>query len=427
MLKGLKGYLEKANSLTLTIYAGVVSFLVYSCMYGFRKPFSATNYDGVDGVSILGMFEIEMDYKVFIVLAQLAGYVLSKFIGIKVVSEAGKDKRPLLILSFIGVAWLALLGFGAAPVGYKFLFLFLNGLPLGMIWGLVFSYLEGRRSTEAMGAMLCASFALASGFAKSRGREVIDMGYSEFWMPFITGAMYIVPLIIVVLLLDQLPDPSREDEAQRTKRVPMDKAARRSFFKNFAPGLVLLILVYMAITAFRDFRDNFMSNILEQLGAADDSGVFTQTELPVTLAVLLLLGLIMFIQNNKKALYLNHVIIIIGLLTAGISTYAFQQEWIGPLLWISLTGFATYAAYIPYNALLFERLIAAFGKPANAGFLIYMADSYGYLATVGNYLYKEFAQPNISYLDFFTSANYWLAGFGGILTLISLLYFWRKE
>jgi hypothetical protein len=42
------------------------------------------------------------------------------------------------------------------PKKFGFIFLFLNGLPLGMVWGIIYSYLEGRRFTEllAMGLSL---------------------------------------------------------------------------------------------------------------------------------------------------------------------------------------------------------------------------------------------------------------------------------
>ena len=47
--------------------------------------------------------------------------------------------------------------------------MFMNGLFLGMIWGLVFSYMEGRRVSEVLGAVLCASFIVSSGAVKSVG------------------------------------------------------------------------------------------------------------------------------------------------------------------------------------------------------------------------------------------------------------------
>ena len=70
---------------------------------------------------------------------------------------------------------------------------FLNGLPLGMIFGLVLAFLEGRKCTEALAAGLCASFIVSSGVVKSVGRWlIVNQGYSEFEMPWITGLIGIV-------------------------------------------------------------------------------------------------------------------------------------------------------------------------------------------------------------------------------------------
>ena len=49
-----------------------------------------------------------------------------------------------------------------------------------------------------------------------------------------------------------------------------------------------------------------------------------------------------------------------------------------------MLGLGTYLGYLPFNCLLFDRLIAAFGSVANAGFFIYVADSFGYLGSVGD-------------------------------------------
>jgi len=58
------------------------------------------------------------------------------------------------------IAWLVLLLFALIPFPYNFWVLFFNGLPLGFIWGIVFSFLEGRRYTEVLGAMMASSFIL---------------------------------------------------------------------------------------------------------------------------------------------------------------------------------------------------------------------------------------------------------------------------
>ncbi len=339
----------------------------------------------------------------------------------------GKSKRAIGIIVLVGIAELALLGFAVVPNHFKLTFLFLNGLPLGMVWGLVFSFLEGRRFTEAMGAGLCASFAFASGFVKTVGGNLMLMGVSEFWMPVATGGVFFLPLLFFVWMLSNIPDPTKEDETLRTKREPMNSEQRWSFFKAFAPGLILLVITYMFLTAFRDFRDNFMAEILNALGFEKKPEIFTQTEIPVTLGVLVLLGFIMFIKDNKKALMINHLVIAAGCLITGLSAFAFHSGWLSPVGWIMLSGFGAYTAYIPFNCILFERLIAAFKYVSNAGFLIYVADSFGYLCSVGVLFYKDFFLSEVSWLSLFTNACYLIAVFGTLFTLLALGYFYRKK
>ena len=125
-------------------------------MYAFRKPISAGTFEGMELVGI--------GYKTVLITSQVIGYTLSKFIGIKYVSEVSPSRRAISILVLIGMAEVFLLLFGAVPAPYNFVMLFLNGLPLGMVFGLVLRYLEGRRMTEALSAGLCASFIVSSLF-----------------------------------------------------------------------------------------------------------------------------------------------------------------------------------------------------------------------------------------------------------------------
>ena len=118
--------------------------------------------------------------------------------------------------------------------------LFLNGLPLGMIWGLVFGYMEGRRVSEVLGSILCASFILSSGIVKSVGAWLMQSAHvSQFWMPAATGAVFLPLLFASVWVLGLLPPPDAEDEAERVKRAPMSAAERGAFLKIYAPGVIL--------------------------------------------------------------------------------------------------------------------------------------------------------------------------------------------
>ena len=82
----------------------------------------------------------------------------------KVISETSPDHRARRILLLTSVAWLALLGFAVLPLPHGVWFLFLNGLMLGMVFGLVLGFLEGRRMTECMAAGLSESLIFADGW-----------------------------------------------------------------------------------------------------------------------------------------------------------------------------------------------------------------------------------------------------------------------
>ncbi len=410
--------LARANPIVFTTVAGLAGFCAYFSMYAFRKPFTAATFDVVPG------WHFALDYKIAIVIAQAAGYAISKLIGVKVISEIDPARRGLAILGLIGASWLALIAFALVPAPWNVAALFLNGLPLGMIWGLVFGYMEGRRVSEVLGSILCASFILSSGIVKSVGAWLMQAVHvSQFWMPAATGAVFFPLLFVSVWVLGQLPPPDAEDEAERVKRAPMSAAERGAFLKIYAPGVVLLVLSYVLLTAFRDFRDNFAAEIWTALGYGKEAGIFTASELPVAAISLLALGAVMAVRDNLRALMVIHGIVFAGFVLLGASTLAFQAHLLAPLPWMILAGAGLYMAYTPFNAMLFDRLVAFSGRVATAGFLIYVADASGYLGSVTLLLWRNFGGFKLDWLQFFTLSAYATSIVGAVLTAFAALYF----
>ena len=246
----LTRWLKHTNSFWFALYATVAAFCLYTCVYAFRKTFSAATFDG--------MIYAGVSYKVWLVTSQVVGYALSKFIGIKIISELKPTARATGVVLMVSIAALSWLFFALVPAPYNIIFLFTNGFPLGLLWGMIFGYLEGRRYTEVLGAGLSVSFIFSAGVAKSAGGFIMrDWCISEMWMPFVTCCVFILPLLLFLWFLDKLPPPSALDEALRTRREPMDSASRKNFVKSFWPGIILFTLCYMLLTTFREFRDNF--------------------------------------------------------------------------------------------------------------------------------------------------------------------------
>ncbi len=404
----------------VALFASVITFLTYATVYAFRKPFTVGIFDGESNV-------LGLHYKDALVISQVLGYMLSKFYGISFIAELGKKSRGKIILVMVGISWVALLFFAVVPSPWNIVFLFINGFPLGMIWGIIFSYVEGRRATDFIGASLSVSFIFSSGFVKSVAKWLmVDFGVTERWLPFFTGLLFILPLLLFVYLLQKIPEPSLTDTREKVTRLPMGKPGRRQFFNTFRTGLILLIIIYVFLTIFRDIRDNFAAEIWKELGYGNQPSVFTATEIPITLAVLLLIGSMMMIRNNRLAFSITHGIIIAGFVIAGTSSLLFVNGLLQPFAWMTLTGLGLYIGYIPFNCVLFDRMIAAFGSVANVGFLMYLADSFGYLGSVGVILSKTVFRLDMQWSVLYSNGVIVLSVFGVICTLMALIYFNRK-
>ncbi|WP_053975881.1 DUF5690 family protein [Mangrovimonas xylaniphaga] len=395
------------------------SFGAYFCMYAFRKPFTVATFEGL---SLWGV-----DYKIILIIAQVLGYMIAKFLGIKLISELKTDKRIFYLLGMILFAEASLLCFGLVAAPYNFIFMFLNGLSLGMVWGVVFSYLEGRKLSELLGVILCSSFIVSSGAVKSIGLLVMDhLQVSQFWMPAITGAIFVVPFSLFAVLLNGLPSPIEEDKELRSERFIMTSDDRKRVFRTFLLPIILLVLFYVFLTAFRDFRDNFSREIWDALGFENNTSVYTVSEIPIAILVLVIMGRIGVMKHNFKAFVSYHYALIFGAISIGLATFLFQMNLLSPVFWMVAVGFGLYICYVPFNCIFFDRMIATFRIKGNAGFLIYIADAFGYLGSMSVLLYKNFGQSSISWLDFFIKGTYFIAVLGGVISIASLVYFRKK-
>jgi len=402
----------------LSVMAAVSAFGAYTSMYAFRKAFAAGTFTGQQ--------YFHVDYKVWLVIAQIIGYTMSKFYGIRFIAEIKGNKRGVTILLLVGISWLALLAFAFVPAPYNIIFLFINGFPLGLIWGLVFGYLEGRKSTEFMAAVLSISLIFASGFVKTVGRTLLHaLPISDFQMPFLTGAVFAIPLILFVFFLELIPPPTAEDIKLRTKRAPMNADERRQFLQRFLPGIILTLIIYVLLTVMRDVRDNFEVEIWASLGIKNNL-IFTSTDTKISVIVLVAMSLLILVRKNLRAFSIIHLMIISGCVLIGASTILFSLKMISPTTWMTMAGLGLYLGYVPYNAIFFERMIASFHYKSNVGFLIYVADSIGYLGSVALLLVKELGKPNISWGEFFREGVVFVAVIGGVCAVLSLIYFLQR-
>jgi MFS family permease len=414
-----KKYFKSGSSTSFVIFATLAAFSTYSCMYAFRKAFAVAQFEDMQvwGIS----------YKILLITSQVIGYTLSKFIGIKVVSELKPEKRSLRILVLIGLSGLSLFFFAIVPAPYNIFFMFLNGLPIGMIFGIVYSYLEGRKVTDILVMGLNLTMIISSGFIKTIGKTVLQNGVHEFWMPFATAAIFCPLLLVSVYMLEKLPPPTQEDILLKTERKTMNRLERKTFVKKFSVGLIIFLLAYTLLTSLRDFRDNFSAEIWKELGYGSSANIFTRTEIPIGICVIFVVAGLKWVKDNFKAFLIIHAVAIGGALMVGISTLLFENGFINPFTWSVAVGMGLYISYVPANSLFFERLIASFHYVSTAGFMVTLADFYGYFGSVGVLFYKNFGSGNISYFNFFKISTYVVSVSLVFLFVFSAVYFNKRH
>jgi MFS family permease len=415
----LTRWLARSSQAWFAAFAVLCAFTTYFCMYGIRKPFAAALYDGQ---SVGGL-----DLKSALIIGQLVGYALSKMLGVKVNSELAPGRRAWALVLLIVWAELALVMFAVTPPALMVVAMFVNGLPLGTVWGVVFSFLEGRRTSEILGAGLSCAYVVASGVVKAIGAAMLAAGVSEAWMPAATGALFLPIFLLAVRGLSLLPPPSEADVAARVQREPMSADQRRSFLRAYLPGLVLLVIVYLFLTAFRDFRDNFASDIWRDLGHPDEAKRLALTEIPIAIGVMVTLGLLFLVKDNRKGVLLTYVIMIAGSMLIGVASLLFDAGAIGPTVWMTLVGLGLYLGYVPYGSVLFDRTIASLRVVATAVFLIYVSDAVAYGGSVVIVVYKTIGQAAISKLEFFRYFSYVTSIVCTVCFSLACAYFLRRS
>lgn len=401
---------DAKNGIMVALWALTAAVGTYFCMYMFRKPFTAAAYDMETGWGF--------GLKFLLVASQVAGYTVSKFIGIKVVSELPPRHRALGIIGLIGAAELALVLFGIVPAPWNAACLFLNGLPLGMVFGLVLGFLEGRRLTEALAAGLCASFILADGVSKSVGKWLLGQGVGQFWMPAAAGGLFLPLLGLFTWMLSGVARPDHGDIAARSERSEMTAAERRALFNKHAIGLVCIIVLYLLVTVLRSLRADFQPEIWQGLGEEAEPSVFTTTEIWVSAVALLVNGSLVMMRDNRAAFRAS-----LGICGAGLGLMLAvvagrRNGAVNSFGYMVMTGMALYLPYVAVHTTVFERLLATTRDKGTSSYLLYLADSFGYLGYVAVLLGKGVLAGQGDILGLFENAAM-LAGAGGLALLAS--------
>lgn len=399
---------KRLSDFLFILWAGGAALLSYSLVYALRKPFTAASFENAEF--------FDMDYKVVVTISQILGYVISKFIGIKLISELKPEERFKFIMTSVLLAEASLVLFGLLSTPFNVAAMFLNGLSLGCMWGVIFSFIEGRRVTDILASLLGVSMVISSGTAKSIGLYVMNhFQVSEFWMPALIGTVALPLLLLLGWALNKLPEPNKEDIAMKSERETLNGKQRWELFKSFMPFLSMLFVANIAIVVLRDIKEDFLVNIIDV--TAYSPWLFAQIDSVVTLIILGIFGLMVLVKDNLKALSVLFGLIITGMIVMAVVSFGQQQLQLSPVIWLFIQSLCLYIAYLTFQTIFFDRFIACFRIRGNVGFFIVTTDFLGYTGTVLVLVLKEFCNPDIDWAVFYNR----LAGYVGIFCCVTFV------
>lgn len=400
------------------LWAGGTALLSYSLVYALRKPFTAAEFDGLQ---VAGM-----DYKIVVSIIQLVGYVCAKLLGIKFISELKPGNRLKFIIGSAALSEVSLLAFGLMPAPYNIFALFFNGLSLGCMWGVIFSFLEGRRTTDILASIMGVSMALSSGVAKSLGLYALNqLHVSEFWMPALIGAFAFPLLCFMGWMMTKFPAPTAADIASRTKRVTLNGHQRWQLFVRFMPLLVMLFGANLLLTVQRDIKEDFIVCIIDV--STVSSWAFAYLDSIATLVLLAAFALLSAVSNHLRALCMILIMSAIG--TGVIAFLGAESATLGlpTTAWLFLQTLCIDIAYLSFQTIFFERFIACFKVKGNVGFFIITIDFVGYLGTLALLLFKEFHAPHIDWTSFYNGMSVYIGIICCIAFICSIIYIIHRD
>lgn len=408
---------KRISNILFIIWAGGTALLSYSLVYALRKPFTAAVYEEME------LFGI--DYKIAVTAIQIIGYLVAKFFGIKIISELKRENRFKFFAGSIILAELSLVGFGAIAAPYNAFVMFFNGLSLGCIWGVIFSFIEGRKVTDILASLLSVSIVFSSGLSKSIGLHVMnDLGVDQFWMPALIGAFALPLLFATAYSLIKLPHPNDEDIEHKSLRKAIGRDERRSIFRSYMPILILILVANFIIVTLRDIKEDFLVNIIDMEGQS--SWLFAKVDTVVTIIILTLFALTSFIKRNIAVLISLLSVVVVSNIAMAYVSINHQTLNLSPVVWLFAQSLPLYIAYLAFQSVFFDRFIACFKIQGNVGYFIALVDFIGYIGTVTILLIKEGFNIEVDWFEAYNNMSATVGIISAVSFTLAIIFIIRK-
>ena len=344
--------------------------------------------------------------------AMTMGYFLGKFPSYALVPSIQREQRlyilcALFLIGAVGVTGLLPLQAPAAVVAatsaastlsllawLQIGAIFVGSLSASAIFGVEFTYAEGRQCSDVLLAALNCVVLFGSSICRALGSSIITtllipQNLNPRWMPLLLVVLYAPITILALIGLDAVPDPTPTDTIARGRRTTMTPHEKTAFLYRHVLGLFPLVLGYAYMTGFRFLRDFYAlevyTEVLHREPAPKDYLLADWVGGILSVGCLLVLQTI---HDNTSALVFLHGMFVGGGVIIGTGTYGFEHNMLSPESWIICVGIGVALSTTPFTGSLFDRIIASTRIKGTAVFLVFFADGVSYLGVLILLLYK---------------------------------------
>jgi hypothetical protein len=203
----------------------------------------------------------------------------------------------------------------------------------------------------------------------------------------------------------------------------MTREDRRAFFRRYAAGLCLITFMYVAVTILRSVRADFAPEVWSGLGYDGQPGVFTWSEMLVAAGVMIVSGSTVLIASHRRAFFTSLFIAVAGLGLVVASVAGLKLGWLGGFAFMVTSGLGLYLPYIAVHTTVFERMIALTRDRGTIGYLMYLADSAGYLGYIGLMVASTLFRPDERFLNQYLALCLVVATAGVVATAAAARWF----
>ena len=90
-----------------------------------------------------------------------------------------------------------------------------------------------------------------------------------------------------------------------------------------------------------------------------------------------------------------------------------------------LIGLGMYIPYVAFHTTVFERMLAVFRETGTIGYLMYLADAFGYLGYLGILVFRNTASGEIRYLGLLTWVSVMISVISTLFAGMLMIYYRR--